>query len=272
MEKLKNIKAIAFDADDTLWALQNYFEDVEHEYCQLLAEYGNEKEISAALFETEFNNMPDLGYGCKAFTISLVENAVKVSHGKVEANVIAQIVDLGKSLLHLDAKPLEGVEQTLARIREMKKSEDEESASDKALHGSDKVMQGSDKTLQGSDKALHGSGERKYKLAVFTKGELMDQENKLWRSGLQRYFDVVSIVSDKKPEAYRRLCKELEVEPEELLMVGNSFKSDIAPALKIGASAVHIPFHTTWAHEKVEEFEHPKLRRVKRFEELLEIL
>lgn len=51
--KLKNIKAIAFDADDTLWALQNYFEDVEHEYCELLAEYGKEKDISAALFETE---------------------------------------------------------------------------------------------------------------------------------------------------------------------------------------------------------------------------
>lgn len=43
MEKLKNIKAIAFDADDTLWALQNYFEDVEHEYCELLAEYGKER-------------------------------------------------------------------------------------------------------------------------------------------------------------------------------------------------------------------------------------
>lgn len=233
MKKLDKIKAIAFDADDTLWALQNYFEDVEHEYCELLSDFGSEKEISAALFDMEAKNMSDLGYGCKAFTISLVENAIKVSRGKVEANVIAQIVDLGKSLLHLDAKPLEGVEQTLARIREMKE---------------------------------------KYKLAVFTKGELMDQENKLWRSGLQRYFDVVSIVSDKKPEAYRRLCKELEVQPDELLMVGNSFKSDVAPALKIGASAVHIPFHTTWAHEKVEEFEHPKLRRIKRFEELLEIL
>ncbi len=243
MEKIKNVKAIAFDADDTLWALQNYFEEVEHEYCELLAEYGKEKEISAALFETETKNMPDLGYGCKAFTISLVENAVKVSHGKVEANVIAQILDLGKSLLHLDAKPLEGVEETLARIREMKQ-----------------------------DGLVQNKNKRKYKLAVFTKGELMDQENKLWRSGLQRYFDVVSIVSDKKPEAYRHLCKDLEVEPEELLMVGNSFKSDIAPALKIGASAVHIPFSTTWAHEKIEEFEHPKLRRISRFEELLQLL
>ena len=64
MEKLKHIKAIAFDADDTLWALQNYFEEVEHEYCQLLSEYGSEKEISAALLETESKNMADLGYGC----------------------------------------------------------------------------------------------------------------------------------------------------------------------------------------------------------------
>ena len=249
IDDFKGIKAIAFDADDTLWALQNYVEDVEHEYCQLLAQYGKEKEISAALFEVETKNMPLLGYGCKAFTISLVENAVKVSHGKVGAEVIGQIIDLGKSLLQIDATPLEGVEKTLARIREMKADD----ASSK-------------------DSSANGEAQRKYKLAVFTKGELQDQENKLWRSGLGRYFDVVSIVSDKTPEAYRRLCKELEVTPEQLLMVGNSFKSDIAPALKIGASAVHIPFHTTWAHEKIEEYEHPKLRRISRFEELEEVL
>ena len=259
MEKLNHIKAIAFDADDTLWALQNYFEEVEHEYCELLSEYGSEKEISAALLETESKNMPDLGYGCKAFTISLVENAVKVSHGKVEANVIAQVVDLGKSLLYLDAKPLEGVEKTIACLKDRKVQNAEN-----AVLSADEVKQ---KT---SESKITPS--RKYKLAVFTKGELMDQENKLWRSGLQRYFDVVSIVSDKTTEAYRRLCKELEVNPDELVMVGNSFKSDIAPALKIGASAVHIPFHTTWAQEKIEEFEHPKLRRISRFEELLDIL
>lgn len=235
---MEQIKAIAFDADDTLWALQNYFEDVENEYCELLSEYGDKKQISAALFETESANMEDLGYGCKAFTISLVENAVKVSHGKVGAHVIGEIVGLGKSLLHLDAAPLEGVKDTLEFLRNLK----------------------------------DGEGNRKYKLAVFTKGELMDQENKLWRSGLQRYFDVVSIVSDKKPEAYRRLCKELEVLPQELVMVGNSFKSDIAPALKIGAYAIHIPFHTTWAHEKVEEFEHKRLHRITHFSEITSIL
>ena len=68
--KTEEYQGDSFDADDTLWALQNYFEDVEHEYCELLAEYGKEKDISAALFETESKNMADLGYGCKAFTIS----------------------------------------------------------------------------------------------------------------------------------------------------------------------------------------------------------
>ncbi len=229
MEKLNHIKAVAFDADDTLWALQNYFEDVEDKYCDLLTDFGSKEEISASLFETECGNMEDLGYGAKAFTISLVENAIKISNGQVSAQVIGRIVKLGKTLLHLDAKPLEGVESTLDSLRN-------------------------------------------YKLALFTKGELKDQENKLWRSGLRRFFDVVSIVSDKTPEAYRHLCKDLEVTPGELVMVGNSFKSDIAPALKIGASAIHIPFHTTWAHEKTEEFNHERLRRITHFSEILEIL
>lgn len=243
LKKLDNVKAIAFDADDTLWALQNYFEDVENEYCDLLSDYGSKEEISAALFETESANMEDLGYGVKAFIISLVENAVKVSEGKVPAKLVGTIVELGKTLLRLDAKPLEGVEDTLSKIRNLKN-----------------VDEG------------NPVGVRRFKLAVFTKGELQDQENKLWRSGLLRYFDVVSIVSDKKPEAYRRLCRELEVSPEVLVMVGNSFKSDIAPALKIGASAIHIPFHTTWVHEKAEEFEHERLRRISHFSEILDIL
>lgn len=262
MEKLDHIKAIAFDADDTLWALQNHFEDVEDEYCDLLADYGSKEEISAALFETESGNMADLGYGVKAFIISLVENAIKVSEGKASARLIGRIVEVGKSLLHVDAKPLEGVEKTLAKLREMRLSNNSDSSD---------ASEASDASIA-SIASKEGASDRKYRLAVFTKGELMDQENKLWRSGLQRYFDVVSIVSNKTPEAYRHLCKELEVSPEQLVMVGNSFKSDIAPALKIGASAIHIPFHTIWAHEKTEEFNHERLRRISHFEEILEIL
>lgn len=234
-EKLQGIRAIAFDADDTLWELQNHFEAVEHEYCCLLAPWGSKEEVSAALFATETANMADMGYGCKAFTISLVENAVSVSRGTVTGDIIGRIVELGKSLLHIDATPLEGVEQTL-----------------RYLH---------DQTDE------HGA--RRYRLAVFTKGELLDQENKLRRSGLAPFFDVVSIVSDKTEEAYHNLCTELQVSPAKLLMVGNSFRSDIAPALQIGAYAVHVPFHTIWAHEKTEEYEHERLWRVESLKEML---
>lgn len=236
--KTNNIRAVAFDADDTLWALQNHFLDVEREYCQLLAPFGDSEKITASLFETEMANMADLGYGCKAFIISLVENAVKVSEGRVEARVIGEIVKLGKRLLHVDASPLDGVEQTLSHLHGIKRAD----------------------------------GFRRYRLAVFTKGELMDQENKLRRSGLLRFFDVVSIVSDKTPEAYHALCSQFAVNPDELLMVGNSFKSDIAPALAIGAYAAHIPFHTNWAHETTEEFEHERLWRISNFSEILDIL
>ena len=61
MDRFKDIRAIAFDADDTLWALQEYFEEVEHEYCELLSEYGKEKEISAALLETSIRNQVPYG-------------------------------------------------------------------------------------------------------------------------------------------------------------------------------------------------------------------
>ncbi len=230
MEKIENIRAIAFDADDTLWALQNHFEDVEQAYCELLADYGSKEEISAALFNTETANMEDLGYGCKAFTISLVENAISVSQGKVPASTIGKIVHLGKSLLRLNTTPLPEVEQTLQYLFEGKQDH--------------------------------------YLMAVFTKGELKDQENKLWRSGLHRYFDLVEIVSNKTPDAYRRLCDRMGIQPSELVMVGNSFKSDIAPALQIGAAAVHIPFHITWAHEQTTEYNHPRLRRITHFAEI----
>ena len=92
------------------------------------------------------------------------------------------------------------------------------------------------------------------------------------RSGLAPFFDVVSIVSDKTEEAYHRLCADLDVSPAELLMVGNSFRSDIAPALQIGAYAVHVPFRTIWAHEKTEEYEHERLWRVDSLKEIKRIL
>jgi putative hydrolase of the HAD superfamily len=94
--------------------------------------------------------------------------------------------------------------------------------------------------------------ERKYRLIVLTKGDLLDQERKLEKSGLSRYFHHVEVLSDKKEENYRNLLEHLEIPVTEFLMIGNSLKSDVLPILNIGAQAVHIPFHTTWAHEEIQ--------------------
>ena len=74
---MKDLRVIAFDADDTLWDCQSHFEAVENHLYSLIAPYcENPKQ---ELFLTESGNMADLGYGCKAFTISIVETALRVA-------------------------------------------------------------------------------------------------------------------------------------------------------------------------------------------------
>lgn len=215
-------KVIAFDADDTLWDNISHFEQTERQYCTLLSEYGSAEDISSRLFEIEKANMPILGYGCKAFTISLIENAVALSQGRVSAATIGRIVELGKRMLQMPCPPLPGVESVLQRLKEH-------------------------------------DGRR---MVVFTMGDPLDQRAKIARSGLAGYFSHVEVVAEKTADTFLTLCRNLSIAPAQLVMVGNSFKSDIAPALAIGARAVHIPFHTTWQLEHTEEFCHRRLVRL----------
>jgi putative hydrolase of the HAD superfamily len=119
-------------------------------------------------------------------------------------------------------------------------------------------------------KALQGS----YKLIVATKGDLLDQERKLERSGLMQYFHHIEVMSDKKEGDYKKLLAHLDIEANELLMIGNSLKSDVLPLVAIGASAIHVPFHTTWAHEEVPVIEQSTTayKTVKNITEILSIL
>ncbi|HBI40048.1 MAG TPA: HAD family hydrolase [Tenacibaculum sp.] len=92
---------------------------------------------------------------------------------------------------------------------------------------------------------------KKYKLIVATKGDLLDQEKKLEKSGLLKYFHHIEVMSEKKENDYIKLLKHIDIQPENFLMIGNSLKSDILPILNIGGAAIHIPFHITWEYEQI---------------------
>jgi len=113
----------------------------------------------------------------------------------------------------------------------------------------------------------------KYRLVVATKGDLLDQERKLKKSGLSHYFHHIEIMSEKDDANYRKLIKHLDVLPENLLMVGNSLKSDILPVLNVGGYAVHVPYHTTWIHEQIDHtIENDNFRSVENIREILKFL
>ena len=96
---------------------------------------------------------------------------------------------------------------------------------------------------------------KEYTLMLITKGDLNDQEKKISRSGLLDYFKEIEIVSDKTEEAYKKILIRYKIDVQRFLMVGNSMRSDIVPVVQIGAHAVHIPYQSTWEHEK----DHPHL-------------
>ena len=113
----------------------------------------------------------------------------------------------------------------------------------------------------------------KYTLVLATKGDLVDQERKLVKSGLSNYFHHIEIMTEKNEAEYKKLFKRLDCTPEEVLMIGNSLKSDVLPVLELGGSAVHIPFHTTWEHERVDiRMEHPKFLELNHIDDLLQYL
>ena len=126
--------------------------------------------------------------------------------------------------------------------------------------------------IEGVEEVL-GTLKGKYRLVMATKGDLLDQERKLKKSNLERYFHHIEIMSDKKEDDYKKLIKHLDIKPEEFLMIGNSLKSDVLPVLNVGGHAVHVPYHITWAHETVEAtIEHKNFRQTSSIREVMTML
>lgn len=226
-----DIKVVSFDADDTLWSNEPYFQEMAGQFTAIMQEYAPAGQVSAVLYRTEMKNLGIYGYGVKSFTLSMIETALAVSHNRVSQECISQIIDFGKSLLQMPVQLIDGVEDVLSYLSD------------------------------------------RYKLIVATKGDLLDQQSKLRRSGIEHYFDRVEIVSEKNEEEYLKLISRLDVPPEHFMMVGNSLKSDILPVLNIQCHAVYVPFHTTWEHEIADDpIDHVNFRRIESLTELTGLL
>jgi putative hydrolase of the HAD superfamily len=226
-----NIKVIAFDADDTLWVNEPYFQATEKKFCTLMEEFMPQHTLSRELLKIEIENLALYGYGIKGYILSMIEAALKVSGNTIGVDAIERIIGFGKQLLNEPIELLDNVKEVL--------------------------------------EALKGH----YRIVVATKGDLLDQERKLKKSGLTSYFHHIEVMSEKGEADYRKLIRHLDIPPQEFMMIGNSLKSDVIPVLNIGGHAIHVPYHTTWAHEHVEvNLDHANFRHVEHLKEVLPLL
>lgn len=228
---LTRIKVIAFDADDTLWHNEHYFQEVEHKFCAMLEEYLPQHTVERELLQTEIKNVSLYGYGIKSFILSMIETAIRISDKTIQVSVVERIIQLGREMLDKPIEKMDGVDEVLHLLKE------------------------------------------KYRLVVATKGDLLDQESKLKKSGLEHFFHHIEIMSEKGESDYLKLIKHLDIKPDEFLMIGNSLKSDVLPVLALGGHGFHIPYHITWGHEKVDKIiDHPNFKEFGKLSEILDHL
>jgi putative hydrolase of the HAD superfamily len=222
------IKVIAFDADDTLWHNEAYFQEAEKKFCILLENYLPQHTVARELLHTEIKNIALYGYGIKAFMLSMIETAIRITDKSIPNESIEKIIEFGQELLSKPVDLMDGVEDVLQQLK------------------------------------------GRYRLVMATKGDLLDQERKLRKSGLENYFHHIEIMSEKKEDDFRKLIRHLDIPPDHFAMIGNSLKSDIVPVLNLGGYGFHIPYHVTWAHERVEtQIEHEKFKVLNSIHELL---
>lgn len=204
---MKRITTIAFDADDTLWHNERFFQITQARFQSLLGDYADPDHLSDRLLEAERRNLSYYGYGVKGFTLSMIETALEVTDDSLPGHVLRDIVEAGRALHAHPVELLPGAAEVVARL---------------------------------------ATGHR---ILLITKGDLFDQERKLAQSGLGDHFDGVEIVSEKDAATYARI---FGTGISGSVMVGNSLKSDVIPAMEAGAHAVHVPHVLTWALDHAE--------------------
>lgn len=205
---------VGFDADDTLWRSQDYFDETQARFERIVSAYVDLADVGKRLYEYESRNIAFFGYGVKGMALSMVEAAVEITEARISAQDLHRIVGLAKELLRHPVELLDGVRAAVEAVA------------------------------------------AEHPMVLITKGDLFHQEQKVRDSGLADLFRRIEIVSEKDPSTYARLLEEFGVPASRFLMVGNSLRSDIAPVLELGGWGVHVPYHTTWAHEAEAQLRH----------------
>jgi putative hydrolase of the HAD superfamily len=226
----KERQSLIFDADDTLWENNIYFEEAFDRFCEYLDHSAlTPVQVRAALDAIEGANAKIHGYGSKNFARNLQECLQHLAERQVGEADLKTVETFAHAILGKPMDLIDGVEETVAHLAE------------------------------------------RHTLTIFTKGDRDEQEIKVERSGLRKYFQHIAIVKEKNRESYLQLAADQGFDHQHTWMIGNSPKSDVNPALAAGLKAVYVPHPRTWSLEKeaVPE-EHPRLLRVERISELVQ--
>ncbi|MDD5544252.1 MAG: HAD hydrolase-like protein [Acidobacteriia bacterium] len=221
---------LIFDADDTLWENNIYYEQIRETFLGLTDALGVPRaEVEKYIDDTERKNIRLHGYGSENFVRSLKETYRHFAADRDPLeDTLDQIHDFGPALSDFEIDFLPGVPDTL--------------------------------------QTLHG----RHRLFLLTKGAADEQRGKVQRSNLSHLFEGVHVVAEKDPSVYEELVQSLGLDKAHTWMIGNSPRSDINPALAAGLGAVYVPHPVTWHFEKVPVLEHSdRLITIEKFPDLL---
>jgi len=112
-----NPKIIAFDADDTLWHNEPYFDEAQAKFCELFADYASKQEILQLILSHQVKNLPLYGFGIKAFTLSMIDSALELTNHQISGQGIQKIIDIGRDLLQKPVELLPEVEDVLKQLK-----------------------------------------------------------------------------------------------------------------------------------------------------------
>lgn len=221
---------LIFDADDTLWENNIYYEEVREKFLALTDALGALRaDVEKYIDDTERKNIRLYGYGSENFIRSLKETYRHFAAGRDHLEkTLEQICGFGPALSHFQIDFLPGVPDTL--------------------------------------QALHA----RHRLFLLTKGAAEEQHGKVQRSNLSHLFEAVQVVAEKNASVYENLSQSLGLQKSNTWMIGNSPRSDINPALAAGLGAVYVPHPVTWHFEKVPVVSNSdRLITIEKFPDLL---